>query len=220
MNPETATPVLKILSNSEELERKEFKDYQKLIVKFNPSLNLVSAKDVKELTIRHFLDSLAPRYLGLITDSSMKVLDFGSGCGLPGIPLKIVLPSLSIYLLEQSRKKAVFLEMAIKVLHLTETNILKGEAKNFLGIYSHYFDLVLSRATGPLKEVLKMALPLVKEGGKLIFYKGKGAEKELETVKEYLFKNNYMYETYPYLLTLREDGRNLLVIHRGYTGDK
>jgi len=215
MNPAAPVSVLGMLPYQIELDQEEFRLYHKLIVKFNPSLNLVSQKDVKELEIKHFLDSLAPKYLRLITDSALKVLDFGAGCGLPGIPLKIVFPSLQIYLLEQSRKKAVFLEMAVKVLNLKETIILRGEAKNFLGIYSNYFDLVLSRATGPLKEVLKIALPFVKEGGKLIVYKGKGVEKELESVKEYLIKNNYPYETHPYLLTLREDGRNLLVIRRG-----
>jgi len=63
--------------------------------------------------------------------------------------------------------------------------------------------------------VLKIPLLLVKEGGKVIFYKGKGVNKELETVKEYLLKNNARYEIHPYLLTSREDGRNLLVIRRG-----
>ncbi|MBT9164776.1 MAG: Ribosomal RNA small subunit methyltransferase G [candidate division WS2 bacterium] len=215
MNPAAPISVLETLPYQIELDKEEFRLYHKLIVKFNPSLNLVSQKDVKELEIKHFLDSLAPKYFGLITDNNLKVLDFGTGCGFPGIPLKIAFPSLSMYLLEQSRKKAVFLEMAVKVLNLKETKILKGEAKNFLSIYHNYFDLLLSRATGPLKEVLKIALPLVKEGGKLIFYKGKGVEKELESVKEYLVKNNYPYETHPYLLTLREDGRNLLVIRKG-----
>lgn len=214
MNPETPLLILETLPYQIELNKEEFGLYHRLIVKFNPSLNLVSQQDVKELELKHFLDSLAPKFLGLYTDNPIKVLDFGSGCGLPGIPLKIVFPSLQMYLLEQSRKKAVFLEMAVKILNLKETKILPGEAKNFLSIYSHHFDLILSRATGPLKEVLKFALPLLAVRGKLIFYKGKGVEKELETVKEYLLKNNYAYELYPYLLTPGEEGRSLLVIHR------
>lgn len=215
MSQVTPVLVLEMLPYQIELEQEGFRLYHKLIVKFNPALNLVSLKDVKELEIKHFLDSLSPKYLGLITGSPLKVLDFGTGGGLPGVPLKIVFPDLQMYLMEQSIKKTVFLEMVVKVLNLKETIILKGEAKHFQGIYGNYFDLVLSRATGPLKEVLKIALPLVKEGGKLIFYKGKGVEKDLETIKEYLIKNNYPYEIHPYLLTLRENGRNLLVISKG-----
>ncbi len=215
MSQITPALLLETLPYKRELEQAEFREYHKLIVKLNPSLNLVSKKDVKELEVKHFLDSLAPAYLKLITDTPLKVLDFGTGGGLPGIPLKIVFPDLEMYLLEQSSKKTVFLEMAVKVLNLKEAKILKGEAKHFQHIYSNYFDLILSRATGPLKDVLKIALPLLKEGGKLLFYKGKAVEKELETVKDYLFKNNCLYEIHPYLLTLREEGRNLLVIRRG-----
>lgn len=214
MNSLKQPTILSSFSTDSVLTQGKFRRYQELLLKFNDSLKLVSKKDAKNLEIKHFLDALAPFYLGIIEDVPVKTLDFGSGGGLPGIPLKIYCPKLELSLLEQSARKSVFLEMTIRTLGLTNASVLSGEAKSFLPEYQEHFEVVLSRATGPLIVVLPLAFSFIKVKGKLIFYKGQEVEAELAANKQKIFDRGGSYQLFPYKLTAEESGRNLLVITR------
>ena len=85
------------------------------LMKWNQKTNLTTITDPLEVAVKHFLDSMAPA--PLISQSS-KMLDIGSGGGFPGIPLKILIPSLSVTLIDASRKKVSFLSYLIRTLKL------------------------------------------------------------------------------------------------------
>lgn len=206
---------LELAFKQEILKQKKFEEYKGLLQEYNSRLNLVSSRDLQVLESKHFLDSLAPLFLGLIPQERLKVLDVGSGGGFPGIPLKIMRSDLEMYLLEQSRKKASFLEMVVSQLELEDTTVWQGEAKEYLKSQSKSFDVVVSRAVGELKKMSKITLPFLNVGGRAILYKGKNVVEELREIEESLEKSYQLdIQVYPYKLNPQEEGRNILVLRK------
>ncbi len=105
---------------------------------------------------------------GLIPHGA-KVLDLGTGVGIPGIPLKTVRSDISLTLAERSKKKVAFLVYITRKLGLDVSLIegnLTGKERNLLGV----FDTIISRGAGPKEKIKDLAFPLLKEGGTLILY--------------------------------------------------
>ena len=156
-----------------------FETYQRELLTWNKKINLVSVKSDLDIPIRHFLDSLtlAP----FIQDQRSQVLDIGSGAGFPGIPLKIAIPSLKVFLLESSRKKASFLKHIIRTLHLTDITVIHNRAEHLMEdeAYRGTFTLVTSRATLKLPQLFRMGAYFLAPKGILIAMKSKRAEEEL-----------------------------------------
>src|ERR1700674_3912045 len=102
-----------------------------------------------------------------------KVVDVGSGGGLPGLPLKIVLPGLSVTLVEADQAKAAFLVRACAALGLRDVQVLARRAEE-LGRDPHYresFDVAVARAVAPMPVLAELCLPLVRVGGRLLAQK-------------------------------------------------
>lgn len=152
--------------------------YLKELKRWGQRINLTSVKDDREIVIRHFLDALTP--LEFLKEG-WKILDMGSGAGFPGIPLKIVLPTLSVTLVDSSRKKVAFERHIIRRLGLKgiEALHIRGEDLPSLEGMMEGFDAVLSRAFSHLREFLLLSLPLLKVGGLIIAMKGRKGAREL-----------------------------------------
>jgi 16S rRNA (guanine527-N7)-methyltransferase len=171
-----------------ERERALFSLYHEELIAWNKKINLLSVKSPEEIAIKHFVDSLTP--LPFIENKESKVLDIGTGAGLPGIPLKIAFDSLKLTLLESSRKKASFLKHIVRTLGLGETAVIQERAEEVMRkeIYCHAFDLVISRAVFKLPQFLPMGAFFLSPGGTMIAMKGpniKGEElKEAATTSE------------------------------------
>ena len=151
--------------------------YQELIL-WNRQINLVSERSVGEIIERHFVDSLTP--LPLFTKENGFLLDLGSGGGFPGIPLKIMLPALKVFLADASRKKTSFLSNVVSILNLKETNVMRGriEALAAQEEFVAKFDTVISRAAFKLPQLIIFASSFLKPGGQLIAMKGPTAHEE------------------------------------------
>jgi 16S rRNA (guanine527-N7)-methyltransferase len=106
-----------------------------------------------------------------------RLLDVGSGGGVPGIPLAIARPDLHVSLLEATEKKVTFLRAATAELELPHVEILCGRAEEVR--LSPGFDVVTARAVAKLSTLLGWTAPFVKKGGKLLLIKGERAEAEL-----------------------------------------
>ncbi len=157
----------------------QFEQYRQLIEKWNEAINLVSRADGLDLYEKHFTDSLL---FALPPKASHGVvLDLGSGAGFPGIPLKIMHPELTIYLLEPTKKRSKFLERVVSDLLLSRVTIVNERAEVYAASYRETFDLVLARAVAPLNILLELAAPLVKPQGYIMAYKGVQAASELAT---------------------------------------
>jgi 16S rRNA (guanine(527)-N(7))-methyltransferase GidB len=153
-------------------------DYLRLLDKWNQVHNLVAKSSLETMLIRHLLDSLvvAPYVVG------PKVLDYGTGAGLPGIPLALALPSCSFTLVDSVAKKMVFLQQVLFRLELKNVKIIKGRVEKIQ--FDDLFDTIVTRATDPMKKVVARAWKLSKVGGQLLLMKGKYPVVELKEVEE------------------------------------
>ncbi len=170
-----------------------FESYRKEILFWNNKMNLVSVKSPLDLPVKHFLDSLtaAP----CLPRNDVTLLDIGAGAGFPGIPLKICMGALKLYLLESQRKKASFLKHIVRKLELRDATVLHGRAEDLIreGSYRDFFDTVISRATVKLPELLEMAGHFLSPGGMLIAMKGAVVGKELQDVLDSLPSNRMVF---------------------------
>ena len=124
---------------------KSFKIYQSVLAEKNEKLSLVSKNSLDRIWSAHFLDSIL--ICEEIDFSKKSVLDFGTGAGFPGIPLKILYPTMRIFLLESVRKKTLFLRYLLEKLDLQEYEII-----NITGDVNVRFGLPLIQAIKAFKD--------------------------------------------------------------------
>ncbi len=165
------------------------KKYINLIEKWNRKLNLISHKNRDDLIINHILDSLSIIEI-LPLDDAKTILDLGTGCGLPGIPLSIFYPEKNFYLVEKKRKYIMFLKKVIQELNLANIKLFYGDLKNFATLKNR-IDIIINRGVGNITKVMDITGSFIKDRGKLIFYKGKKIFNELIKNKEILKKSQF-----------------------------
>lgn len=158
-----------------------FNRYLTELKKWNKRISLTSIAPDNQVVARHFLDSLSCIASRRISPLS-RVADIGAGAGLPGIPLKIVQPSLKLTLVDSSQKKARFLESLVKELGLGGTEVVCQRAEEFSKVSSNResYDIVVARAIAVLPVLLEYGMSLLKLGGFLIAQKGKLDPEELK----------------------------------------
>ena len=161
-------------------QTQQFTLHAKELLFWNRKINLTAITEPYEVAVKHILDSLA---CAAFLPATGTILDIGSGGGFPAIPIKIVCPSLSLWMIEASRKKANFLKHIIRALTLEDSQAhhLRAEDMACEDGYTHYFDVIVSRALSSLETFMNLALPLLKPRGVLIGLKGPGAQAEVKT---------------------------------------
>ena len=170
------------------------KEYLNLVYKNNKKFNLVGTKDKEGILIRHILDSISilkyKNYLFYNTDNVEKVLDVGTGAGLPGVILSIFLSDKLFYLLDKTLKKIDFLNLLVKELKLENIRIIRGRAEELAkeNLYRENFDFVLARAVASFNILSELIIPFCRINGKIIFYKSKKIFNELAVHREVISK--------------------------------
>ena len=152
--------------------------YEDTLIKSNKTLNLIGNSTIKDIWIRHFLDSV--QVIDFIDENDKTLVDIGSGAGFPGLVLAIILKSrkipLKIKLIEKSPKKVKFLKNLINELQLNveviNQNILEEPIKFF-------DDVFIARAFKPLKMILQLMHNKAKNWKKIFIFLGKTGKKEL-----------------------------------------
>lgn len=150
--------------------------YIMLLHKWNQTFNLTAIRDPGSILIRHIFDSLsaAPFIIGA------NILDFGTGAGLPGIPLALVLPQYNFVLLDIAKKKTTFLNHVKFSLHIENIHIITSRIEHFR--FASGFDTIITRATAALDVIIKNVGRLCTENGQILVMKGKYPIRELENV--------------------------------------
>jgi len=130
----------------------QFENYYRELVEWNRKINLTRIIDYDEVQVKHFLDSLSIAPYMETERSGLRVIDVGSGAGLPGIPLKIARPDIKLTLLEATTKKVGFLRHLIDRLELSDVDAVTGRAEEIAhkDEYREQYDLVVSRAVAEL----------------------------------------------------------------------
>ena len=151
--------------------------YHDLLATTGTTRGFIGPRETPKLWDRHILNCAV---LGEAIAAGLTVADIGSGAGLPGIPLAIARPDLTIYLVEPLLKRSTFLTEVVHELGLENVTVIRGraeerEVKATLGLV----DVVTSRAVAPLGKLAGWSLPLVKPGGHMLAMKGASVYDEL-----------------------------------------
>ena len=157
---------------------RQFAAHARELMQWNKTFNITSIVDPGEIALKHFVDSL-PAAKQISPDATL--LDIGSGGGFPGIPLKILIPALTVTLIDASRKKANFLKHVIRCLKLKQIEALHARAENLVSDLQNLqrFDAIISRALSDLPTYIRLAKPLLAPGGIIIALKGQANSSEL-----------------------------------------
>lgn len=157
--------------------------YHALLTEWNARIDLTAVLEPEEMVDRHYLDSAAPLALGLIPQGA-RVIDVGTGAGLPGIPLCILRPDLRVTLLDAQRKRVTFLQAAIEALDLPAQAVhMRAEDAARDEAHREAYDVSVSRAVAATPTLLELTLPFVRVGGRAIAWKGPGLQAELEQAR-------------------------------------
>lgn len=152
-------------------------DYLALVQKWNKVHNLTAVRDPEEMVTLHLLDSLSV----LPHIKSKRLLDVGSGAGLPGIPLALCLPDLQVTVMDSSHKKASFMSQAKAELGITNLEVVCGRVEQYQP--EQLFDIVISRAFSDLAEFMALTQHLCAPEGQWLAMKGVYPYDELAQLK-------------------------------------
>ena len=142
--------------------------YEDLLRSVAVPRGMVASSDVDELRERHILDSL--RLVPLLRPDAARVVDLGSGAGLPGIPLAVVDPALVVTLSETRSARIAFLELVVERLALEGVHVFPGRAEE---LPEGSFDLCLARGFGDPHRSWSVAERLLSRGGSLAYWAGR-----------------------------------------------
>ncbi|MBB5806792.1 16S rRNA (guanine527-N7)-methyltransferase [Saccharothrix ecbatanensis] len=148
-----------------------------LLTEHGVERGLIGPREVDRLWDRHILNSAV---VAELLPEGSRVVDVGSGAGLPGIPLAIARPDLALTLLEPMARRVAWLTECVEALDLDVT-VIRGRAEEgpVLDQLSGS-DVVTARAVAPLERLTRWCIPLLRPGGRLVALKGESAAEELE----------------------------------------
>ncbi len=194
MNPSSLTPRLQALDAR---QQDQLGLLAQLLLEENKTTNLTAIRDLEGIRSRHFEDSL----VGLQVLENIEIgksnppdspprrprlLDVGSGAGLPGLVLAIALPDWEVVSLEATGKKTRFQRLVAKTLDLKNVFVVEGRAEEMAHHpeYREQFDVVTARAVAALPLLTELCVPFLRPGGHFLAWKGFRIEEELVTTRE------------------------------------
>ncbi len=187
------------------VQQGQFQKLYEQILEGNRLLNLTRITEPQEFWEKHLWDSLwgikpwrmDASETGMISqdpqdspESPYKVIDIGTGCGFPGVPVAIARPDWFVTLLDSTRKKLVFLDSLLASLGITnaQTWVERAEQLGKSAEHREQYDLVLIRAVASTVVCAQYCLPLLKVGGVAVLYRGQWTEEEAIALKSIVTK--------------------------------
>lgn len=164
-----------------------FEIYRRELITWNGKANLTAIIDPDQIRVKHFLDS-ASCLIAMRGSPMASVVDVGTGAGFPGIPLKILCPSMHLVLVESIGKKADFLRHLIGALNLEGTEVFQDRAENRSRQPEHRerYDWAVARAVARMPVLMEYLLPFVHIGGQALAMKGETGPAEAHAAERAL----------------------------------
>ena len=154
--------------------------FGRLLIEKNRVINLTAITEEKDVATLHMLDCAA--LLGCAGFQGKTLIDVGTGAGFPGVPLKVLAPSLRVTLLDSLGKRVDWLGETCKALGLDGVEAVhqRAEEAGKDPAFREKYDFATARAVADLRVLCELCLPLVKEGGYFLAMKGTDCDGELE----------------------------------------
>lgn len=185
------------------LQIEQFTIYAEELIKWSRRFNITAIVAPDEIVAKHFMDSLsaADRFA-----QGQRVLDIGTGAGFPGLPLKLHHPSLSMTVIDGSRKKINFVSHLIRRLALQDICAIQIRSEQLRSDAAHLqvYDAIVSRALCPLSQLVEQAIQFIKPDGRILAWKGARAGEEIEDLRAAANRNKAF------------SGRAMRIEHKAY----
>jgi 16S rRNA (guanine527-N7)-methyltransferase len=186
-------------------------NYLARLLAMNEQMNLTAIRDPAEAWERHVLDALTLVPLLAELGAGARLVDVGSGGGVPGIPLAIACPSVRVTLVEATQKKAAFLSAVAEALGLANVTVRAERAEQLAsGPLRGAFDAVTARAVGRLSTLVPLTVPFARPGGLILLVKGQRADEELAEAGKALAAEHATHEK-----TVATPTGRIVVLRRG-----
>lgn len=161
--------------------------FERELLAWNEKFNLTAIRDVEGIRTKHFLDSFSC-VLAWKENPPRRLIDIGTGAGFPGIPLKILYPSMRLTLVESVGKKTNFCQHMVEILKLDATEVVTARAEDVGQMPAHReaYDWAVARAVANLPVLAEYLLPLVQVGGAMLAQKGQSGPAETHKAEKAL----------------------------------
>lgn len=178
--------------------------------KWNRKVNLTAICSDEDIAVKHIIDSLL--FAAWVNDGE-RVLDVGSGAGIPAIPLNIVKPGVQVVSVDAVGKKILFQRHAARVLSLKDFEALHTRVEQLGPAYAASFDVIVSRAFSNLETFVALAAPLLKRGGRIIAMKGPHVCSECDRAGDALQRSGFHVDSvHTYSLPMNKGERSLVIL--------
>ena len=202
----------------------QFQRYYEMLIDVNKNMNLTAITDEKDVIIKHFLDSIsiiAFKELDFINKVNKmditSVIDIGTGAGFPGIPLKIMFPSLNITLVDSLNKRVNFLNSVIQEFKLEKIVAIHARAEEIAkdDAYREKYDLCVSRAVANLAALSEYCLPFVRVNKYFVPYKSQKLDEEILHGKKCIsVMGGKIIDKYKFILPETDNERSFIFIKK------
>ena len=157
----------------------QFSVYHEMLLDWNTRMNLTALTAPEDVAVKHIIDSLTA-YDAALFDGARTLIDVGTGAGLPGIPLAVYAPHLTVTLLDALNKRVRFLTEVTAAMGLQNVRCIHARAEEAARTAEHRaaYDIAVSRAVARLPILLEYTLPFVRVGGTLLALKGRAYAEE------------------------------------------
>lgn len=185
-----------------ETTQQRLRDYLALLIKWNAAYNLTAIRDPEQMVVKHLLDSLS---IVPYVAKDARVIDVGTGAGLPGLVLALVRPDCQVTLLDSNGKKVRFLRQVIADLKISNAIAVQSRVEAF----NEQFDIVTSRAFATLADMIKGSQQMLKADGEFFAMKGQRPDEEITALPSHIQVKAIQPLHVPFL----DEDRHLIRLH-------
>jgi 16S rRNA (guanine527-N7)-methyltransferase len=190
--------------------------YENELISWNSRFNLTAIRDSESIRVKHFLDSLSC-LLAMRDAPPSRLVDVGTGAGFPGLPLKIVVPTMRLTLVESVGKKVEFCRHIVDMLGLEGVDVFHARAEEIAHMRGQrgLYDWAIARAVASLPVLLEYLLPFVRIGGRVLAQKGESGPTEAQASERALrLLGGQVHQLIPVHLPGVAEDRYLIVIQK------